>query len=90
MSQYIGHYYFKTGPTFNFQAGFIELLYERFRIPVIVALGYLLLTIALQSWSLSERWDEPLTYNWPPFMALLYTLQRTGENIIIIVLSLIP
>ncbi|XP_054263591.1 transmembrane protein 138-like isoform X2 [Macrosteles quadrilineatus] len=63
-----------------FQAGFISLLYDKFQYPVLVAMAYLLLTIALQSWMLSVRWDEPLKYNWPTFMGLLYTIQRSIQN----------
>ncbi|XP_046666873.1 transmembrane protein 138-like [Homalodisca vitripennis] len=62
-----------------FQAGFVELLYARFRGAVITAMVYLLLTICLQTWALSERWDMPLAYNWPTFMGVLYTLQRAAS-----------
>lgn len=63
----------------HLQAGFLELLFERFRWSVIVTMVYLGLTIALQAWILIMRWDKSLKYNWPAFLGLLYILQRSSK-----------
>ncbi|XP_023718013.1 transmembrane protein 138 [Cryptotermes secundus] len=62
--------------TYAFQAGLIELLYDRFRATIIISTAYLILTITLHSWSLSERWGHPLGHIWPSGLIWLYVIQR--------------
>lgn len=62
--------------TYAFQAGLIELLYDRFRVTVIISTVYLIFTITLHSWSLSERWEHPLEHIWPDGLIWLCTIQR--------------
>ncbi|GFG39098.1 hypothetical protein Cfor_12232 [Coptotermes formosanus] len=65
--------------TYAFQAGLIELLYDRFRVTVIISAIYLIFTIALHSWSLSERWGHPLEHIWPDGLIWLCVTQRLCE-----------
>lgn len=62
--------------TYAFQAGLIELLYDRFRVAVIISTVYLIFTITLHSWSLSERWGHPLEHIWPDGLIWLCVIQR--------------
>lgn len=62
-----------------FQAGLLELLYDRFRATIVISITYLILTITLHSWSLSERWEHPLEHIWPDGLIWLYVTQRLCE-----------
>lgn len=59
-----------------FQAGFVELLYDRFRMTVFISTVYLLVTIGLQAWLLTARWDNPYKFNWPENLPFLYIIHR--------------
>ncbi|PNF22933.1 hypothetical protein B7P43_G11675, partial [Cryptotermes secundus] len=69
------HLYFNIA-CMLFLAGLIELLYDRFRATIIISTAYLILTITLHSWSLSERWGHPLGHIWPSGLIWLYVIQR--------------
>ncbi|PSN40138.1 hypothetical protein C0J52_13055 [Blattella germanica] len=57
-------------------AGLVEVLYNRFRATIIISTVYMLLTIGLHSWTLSERWGHPMEHIWPNGLLWLYTIQR--------------
>jgi hypothetical protein len=62
-----------------FLAGLVELLYNRFRATIVISTTYLIITITLHSWSLSERWEHPLEHIWPDGLIWLYVIQRLCE-----------
>ncbi|KAK5650069.1 hypothetical protein RI129_001098 [Pyrocoelia pectoralis] len=62
--------------TYVFQAGLIQLLYDRFRLTIIICIIYIVLTTILHIWTLSVRWKHPLQHNWSAGLHVFYTLQR--------------
>ncbi|KAF5281190.1 hypothetical protein FQR65_LT14839 [Abscondita terminalis] len=62
--------------TYVFQAGLIEILYDRFRITIIMCIIYFILTTILHIWTLSVRWKNPIEYNWTPSFHAFFVLQR--------------
>nr|CAD7408764.1 unnamed protein product [Timema poppensis] len=62
--------------TYAFQAGLVELLYDRFGLTLFISVVYLLLTIALNIWTLTSRWDKPLQFVWPTGLLALFVTQR--------------
>jgi len=62
-----------------FLAGLVEFLYDRFRATIVLSAVYLILTITLHSWSLSERWEHPLEHVWPDGLIWLTVIQRLCE-----------
>ncbi|XP_075215240.1 transmembrane protein 138 [Lycorma delicatula] len=60
-----------------FQAGFVELLFDRFRVTVFIALIYLFLTIIVQVYILTTRWSNPLKHRWASGLLFFYVLQRS-------------
>nr|CAD7265838.1 unnamed protein product [Timema shepardi] len=66
--------------TYAFQAGLVELLYDRFGLTLFISVVYLLLTIALNIWTLTSRWDKPLQFVWPTGLLALFVTQRLSES----------
>lgn len=62
-----------------FQAGLLELLYDRFRLTIIICMFYFLLTITLQVWTLTLRWKEPLQHNWDVGLHISFLFQRLSK-----------
>ncbi|CAG2055822.1 unnamed protein product [Timema podura] len=62
--------------TYAFQAGLVELLYDRFGLTLFISVFYLLLTLALNIWTLASRWDKPLQFVWPTGLLALFVIQR--------------
>ncbi|XP_047525740.1 transmembrane protein 138-like [Pieris napi] len=61
--------------TYLFQAGLMEVLIRKFRVAGIVILAYFLLSIALQSAWIIEKWDDTESVS-TPLVMVLFTLQR--------------
>ncbi|KAL1459178.1 hypothetical protein WDU94_011185 [Cyamophila willieti] len=63
-----------------FQAGFVVLIYDRFKASIVVCLVYLILTIGLHAWVLYCRWLEPTAYIWDNnFLLTLFVTHRMGK-----------
>ncbi|KAK4881991.1 hypothetical protein RN001_005310 [Aquatica leii] len=62
--------------TYVFQAGLIEILYDRFRVTIMMCIFYFILTTILHIWTLSVRWKNPLQHNWSAGLHTFYVLQR--------------
>lgn len=65
----------------EFQAGLLELLYDRFRLTIIICMLYFLLTITLHIWTLTLRWKEPLQHNWTVGLHVAFSFQKLGKCI---------
>ncbi|CAK1542811.1 unnamed protein product [Leptosia nina] len=61
--------------TYLFQAGLMEVLIRKFRVAAAVTLVYFLLSIALQSVWIIEKWEESESIS-KPLVMVLFTLQR--------------
>ncbi|XP_008472385.1 transmembrane protein 138 [Diaphorina citri] len=63
-----------------FQAGFVILIYDRFKATIVICLIYLVLTIGLHAWVLYYRWLEPTAYIWTDnFLLTLFVLHRMSK-----------
>ncbi|KAK9695613.1 Transmembrane protein 138 [Popillia japonica] len=62
--------------TYVFQAGLVELLYDKFRFTIMVCVIYFVLTTGVYIWTLSVRWKEPLKHNWSVGLYIMYIIQR--------------
>ncbi|XP_018330086.1 transmembrane protein 138 [Agrilus planipennis] len=62
--------------TYVFQAGLVEMLYDRFRLSIIICMFYFILTTILHIWTLSVRWKDPTKHNWSSGLYVMYILQR--------------
>lgn len=63
--------------TYVFQAGLIGLLVAQFRLPILVAIAYLCLSIAYHVSSLNTRWYEPQSYWWTDGLLALFVVHRS-------------
>ncbi|XP_022188264.1 transmembrane protein 138 [Nilaparvata lugens] len=59
-----------------FQAGFVELLFDRFRTTVFIAMLYFLLTLIVQIYVLSTRWFQPMKHYWAKGLPFFFISQR--------------
>ncbi|XP_023233111.1 transmembrane protein 138-like [Centruroides sculpturatus] len=50
--------------TYVFRAGLFNIIFAHFRMLLIIAASYLIISITYHAWSLSERWLEPHKYIW--------------------------
>jgi hypothetical protein len=66
--------------TYAFQAGLIDLLYEKFHLSLIVFLFYFVLTIFLQIWFLVAQWNNNSKLIWSTPLFLLFIAQRTRKK----------
>lgn len=66
-----------------FQAGLIELLYDRFRLTIIICMVYFIFTTILHIWTLSIRWKDPLEHSWSTGLHVFYIFQRFGKFILL-------
>ena len=68
---------------FYLQAGLVEILVKQFRVPILVTLLYIGLSISFHVWSLHVRWKNPLSYWWTDGLLALFCIQRLGKTIVI-------
>ncbi|KAK6644748.1 hypothetical protein RUM43_001021 [Polyplax serrata] len=62
--------------TYVFQAGLVELLFDRFRLAILISVFYLIVTIVLHAWLLTVRWNHPLQFNWSDSLSSYFIFQR--------------
>ena len=65
--------------TYVFQAGLVGLLVSRYRVPIIISVLYLGLSIAYHVVSLNTRWYEPQSFWWTDQLLALFILHRSGR-----------
>ncbi|XP_025413526.1 transmembrane protein 138-like isoform X2 [Sipha flava] len=59
-----------------FQAGFIVLLFNEFRSTIIAGVGYFLLTIFVQVWTLTNRFKGQVYFFWPDGLYIFFVLHK--------------
>lgn len=64
--------------TYVFQAGLTSIIYKQFRVPVLITLTYIVLSITLHVTFLSEGPDS--TKKWPK---VLNIIQKLGEHVVL-------
>lgn len=65
--------------TFIFQAGLVNILINKFRLPISVTFIYFGLNVGLHVWEMTLRWDEPNRYIWDTTGFIpLFVIQRTS------------
>ncbi|XP_026482400.1 transmembrane protein 138 [Ctenocephalides felis] len=62
--------------TYIFQAGLIDLLYDRFRLTILVNMLYLILSVIIHIWILMYHWKNPKTYMWTKAFLAFYMIHR--------------
>ncbi|XP_055597125.1 transmembrane protein 138 [Uranotaenia lowii] len=67
---------FSLYSTYVYQAGMAHLLYEKFRVPLLVAMIYLLLSISLHTWQVVDHHKSPYLFQWPKALTALFIVQR--------------
>lgn len=65
--------------TYVFQAGLVGLLVSRYRVPIIISVLYLGLSITYHVVSLNTRWYEPQSFWWTDQLLALFILHRSGR-----------
>lgn len=53
-----------------------HLLYEKFRVPLLVAMTYFLLCITLHIWQVVDHNKSPYLFQWPKALTALFIIQR--------------
>ncbi|VVC28509.1 Transmembrane protein 138 [Cinara cedri] len=59
-----------------FQAGFIVLLFNEFRSTIITGVGYFLLTLFVQAWTLTNRFKGHVYFYWPDGLYIFFVLHK--------------
>ncbi|XP_062541723.1 transmembrane protein 138 [Armigeres subalbatus] len=67
---------FSLYSTYVYQAGMAHLLYEKFRVPLLVAMTYFLLCITLHIWQVVDHNKSPYLFQWPKALTALFIIQR--------------
>ncbi|XP_019549910.3 transmembrane protein 138 [Aedes albopictus] len=67
---------FSLYSTYVYQAGMAHLLYEKFRVPLLVAMTYFLLCITLHTWQVIDHNKSPYLFQWPKALTALFIIQR--------------
>jgi len=62
--------------TYVFQAGLVGLLVSRYKVPIIISITYLGLSIGYHVSSLNTRWYEPQSYWWTDSLLALFVIHR--------------
>ncbi|EEB13113.1 conserved hypothetical protein [Pediculus humanus corporis] len=62
--------------TYVFQAGLVELLFDRFRLAILISVFYFIITIILHAWLLTIRWNNPNNFNWTDGLTIFFSCQR--------------
>ncbi|XP_067675278.1 transmembrane protein 138-like [Haliotis asinina] len=64
--------------TYIFQAGLVNILVNKFRVPICVTFIYFMLNVGLHVWGMTLRWDDPDKYIWDVTgYRVLFIIQRT-------------
>ncbi|XP_046573261.1 transmembrane protein 138-like isoform X2 [Haliotis rubra] len=64
--------------TYIFQAGLVNILVNKFRLPICVTFIYFMLNVGLHVWGMTLRWDDPDKYIWDVTgYRVLFIIQRT-------------
>nr|CAH7746770.1 unnamed protein product [Callosobruchus chinensis] len=66
--------------TYIFQTGLVYLLYERFRITLLVCMAYFVLTTVVNIWLLVVRWNS-LKHAWSTSFLIIFIIQRFFSSI---------
>ncbi|CAH1993355.1 unnamed protein product [Acanthoscelides obtectus] len=66
--------------TYIFQTGLVYLLYERFRITLLVCMAYIVLTTVVNIWLLVVRWNS-LKHAWSTSFLIIFIIQRFFSTI---------
>ncbi|KAL5016949.1 hypothetical protein ScPMuIL_006538 [Solemya velum] len=65
--------------TFIFQAGLVNVLVNKFKMPISVTFIYFGLCVGLHVWEMTLRWADPAVYIWSTSgFSVLYIIQRTS------------
>lgn len=64
----------------NFQAGLAELLFRKFRIPLIVLTVYFLLCVSHHVWILLDQQSTAQSVGWPAPLTTLFIIQRMCKH----------
>ncbi|KAL4119144.1 hypothetical protein QTP88_011992 [Uroleucon formosanum] len=59
-----------------FQAGFIVLLFNEFRSTIITGVGYFILTLFVQVWTLTNRFKGQVYFYWPDGLYVFFVLHK--------------
>jgi len=62
-----------------FQAGFIVLLFNEFRSTIITGVGYFLLTLFVQVWTLTNRFKGQVYFYWPDGLYIFFVLHKFSK-----------
>ena len=60
------------------QAGLVGLLVARYKLPILVSVAYLSLSISYHVASLNTRWYQPQSYWWTDQLLALFVVHRSG------------
>jgi len=66
------------------QAGFIVLLFNEFRSTIITGVGYFVLTLFVQVWTLTNRFKGQVYFYWPDGLYVVFVLHKFSELFIYI------
>ncbi|XP_055387169.1 transmembrane protein 138 [Condylostylus longicornis] len=67
---------FSMYSTYIYQAGVAELLYKKFRLPLIVLTIYFMLCVGYHVFSVMSHDKSPYSFQWPAGLTALFILQR--------------
>ncbi|CAD7085918.1 unnamed protein product [Hermetia illucens] len=67
---------FSMYSTYVYQAGVAELLYKKFRIPLLALTTYFLLSVAHHVWIVINHSKGPFTFQWPAGLMALFIIHR--------------
>lgn len=67
---------FSLYSTYVYQAGMANLLYEKFRTPLLISMTYFFLSIALHLWQVLGHSNEPYQFQWPKALTALFIIHR--------------
>jgi len=61
------------------QAGFIVLLFNEFRSTIITGVGYFILTLFVQVWTLTNRFKGQVYFYWPDGLYVVFVLHKFSK-----------
>ncbi|XP_030324573.1 transmembrane protein 138 [Calypte anna] len=62
--------------TFVFQAGLVNLLFNKFKGTILLSAAYLALSISFHVWIMNLRWRDPNRFIWTEGLQILFVFQR--------------
>ncbi|CAI5796528.1 Hypothetical predicted protein [Podarcis lilfordi] len=63
--------------TFVFQAGLVNLLFQKFKGTIVLSAAYLALSISFHIWVMNLRWKKSNYFVWTDGLQTLFVFQRT-------------